>query len=132
MKPRRIPLTASGWTVAVLGVVAYVGGWLLGWVELMVVAAGCLIALIVALPFVIAAGLYFGGWQPTRSVAHGQLLTPPPALPAGGLVDVAGGAVATADLHGKWLLVLSLDGPCGADCAARLDSSLEGARARRA
>ena len=53
MKPRRIPLTASGWTVAVLGVVAYVGGWLLGWVELMVVAAGCLIALLVALPFVI-------------------------------------------------------------------------------
>ncbi len=53
MKPRRIPLTASGWTVAVLGAVAYVGGWLLGWVELMVVAAGCLIALLVALPFVI-------------------------------------------------------------------------------
>jgi uncharacterized protein (DUF58 family) len=53
MKPRRIPLTASGWTVAVLGVVAYLGGWLLGWVELMVVAAGCLIALLVALPFVI-------------------------------------------------------------------------------
>ena len=42
VKRRRIPLTASGWTVAVLAVVAYVGGWLLGWVELMVVAAGCL------------------------------------------------------------------------------------------
>ena len=36
-----------------LGVVTYVGGWLLGWVELMVVAAGCLVALLVALPFVI-------------------------------------------------------------------------------
>lgn len=76
---------------------------------------------LLALPFVIAAGLYFGGWQPTRSVAHGQLLTPPAALPAGGLVDVAGRTVATAELHGKWLLVLSLDGPCGTDCAARLD-----------
>ena len=42
MKRRRIPLTASGWTVAVLAAVAYVGGWQLGWVELMVVAAGCL------------------------------------------------------------------------------------------
>jgi uncharacterized protein (DUF58 family) len=47
------PLTASGWTVVVLAVVAYVAGWLLGWVELMVVAAGCLIVLAVALPFVI-------------------------------------------------------------------------------
>ncbi len=37
----------------VLGVVAYVGGWLLGWVELMVVAAGCLVALLVAVPFVV-------------------------------------------------------------------------------
>lgn len=76
---------------------------------------------LLALPFVIAAGLYFGGWQPTRSVAHGRLLTPPPALPAGGLVDVAGRTLATAELHGKWLLVLSLDGPCSTDCAARLD-----------
>jgi len=50
---RTIPLTASGWTLLVLGVVAYVGGWLLGWVELMVVAAGCLVVLVVALPFVL-------------------------------------------------------------------------------
>jgi uncharacterized protein (DUF58 family) len=53
VKTRRIPLTASGWTVAVLAVVAYIGGWQLGWVELMVVAAGCLIVLAVAVPFVI-------------------------------------------------------------------------------
>jgi uncharacterized protein (DUF58 family) len=50
---RAIPLTASGWTVAVLAVVAYVAGWLLGWVELMVVAAGCLVVLAVAVPFVV-------------------------------------------------------------------------------
>lgn len=76
---------------------------------------------LLALPFAIAAGLYFGGWQPARSVAHGQLLTPPPPLPAHGLVDAGGQPVASATLHGKWLLVMSLDGPCGADCAARLD-----------
>lgn len=27
----------------------------------------------------------------------------------------------TADLYGKWLLVLSLDGPCLVDCASRID-----------
>ena len=48
MRRRTTPLTASGWTVAVLAVVAYAAGWLLGWVELMVIAAGCLIVLAVA------------------------------------------------------------------------------------
>lgn len=80
-----------------------------------------LIVGLLLLPFAIAAGLYFGGWQPARTVQHGQLLTPPPALPASGLVDASGRPVASSELHGKWLLVLSLDGPCGADCAARLD-----------
>lgn len=50
---RRLPLTASGWTVLALGVIAYVGGWWLGWVELLVVAAGCLIVLVAAVPFVV-------------------------------------------------------------------------------
>ena len=50
---RRLPLTASGWTVLALGVAAYVAGWQLGWVELMVVAAGCLIVLLAAIPFVV-------------------------------------------------------------------------------
>jgi hypothetical protein len=80
-----------------------------------------LIVGVLVLPFAIATGLYFGGWQPTRTLQHGQLLTPPPTLPGSGLVDVSGQAVATAELHGKWLLVLNLDGPCTTGCAARLD-----------
>jgi len=80
-----------------------------------------LIVGLLVLPFIIAAGLYFGGWQPTRTLQHGQLLIPPPALPASGLLDAAGRPVPTAELHGKWLLVLSLDGPCATDCANRLD-----------
>lgn len=50
---RLVPLTAAGSVVLALGAVAYVGGWQLGWVELMVLAAGCLVALAVAVPFVI-------------------------------------------------------------------------------
>lgn len=80
-----------------------------------------LIVGLLVLPFIIATGLYFGGWQPTRTVQHGQLLTPPPALPASGLIDASGQAVPTTDLHGKWLLVLSLDGTCNSACATRLD-----------
>lgn len=46
-------MTAAGLLVAGLGFVAYVGGWQLGWVELMVVAAGCLLAMVAAIPFVL-------------------------------------------------------------------------------
>ena len=53
MKRLRLPLTAAGWTVLVLGIVSYIGGWRLGWTELMVVAAGCLLVLAVGVPFVV-------------------------------------------------------------------------------
>ena len=45
--------TRSGLAAVAIGAVAYVAGWQLGWVELMVVAAGCLLALILAVPFVV-------------------------------------------------------------------------------
>ena len=45
--------TRSGMAAVAIAVVAYVAGWQLGWVELMVVAAGCLLALALAVPFVI-------------------------------------------------------------------------------
>lgn len=53
MSRSTIPLTAAGVLVVALGIVGYIGGWQLGWVELMVIAAGCLVAAIVAVPFVI-------------------------------------------------------------------------------
>lgn len=48
-----VPVTISGMVVAVVGVASYLAGWLLGWVELLVVAAGCLLALLIAVPFVV-------------------------------------------------------------------------------
>lgn len=47
------PFTVAGAVVAALGVLCYVLGWQLGWIELMVVAAGCLAALLIATCFVI-------------------------------------------------------------------------------
>ena len=46
-------LTPQGRAMAFLGVGSSVAGWCLGWVELMVLAAGCLLALALAIPFVI-------------------------------------------------------------------------------
>ena len=47
------PFTITGAIVALLGAVCYVAGWQLGWIELMVVAAGCLAALLIAVGFVV-------------------------------------------------------------------------------
>ena len=76
---------------------------------------------LLAMPFVIAGGLYLFGWQPARTANHGQLLNPPLPLPASGLLTPDGKTLETAALGGKWLLLLSGNGPCDANCAARID-----------
>lgn len=48
-----VPLTRVGAAVAAFAVLTYVAGWQLGWVEAMVIAAGCLMALLIAIPFVV-------------------------------------------------------------------------------
>lgn len=80
-----------------------------------------LVVSLLAMPFAIGAGLYFGGWKPARTIQHGQLLDPPLAFPLSGLRTANGQAVPDAELQGKWLLVLSLSGPCQADCISRID-----------
>lgn len=47
------PVTTAGAACAVLGAVAYAVGWRLGWIELLVLAAACFVALIVAVPFIL-------------------------------------------------------------------------------
>lgn len=47
------PFTAAGAVTVIFGLVCYLVGWTLGWVELTVVAAGCGLALILAVPFVL-------------------------------------------------------------------------------
>jgi len=73
-----------------------------------------LIVGLLALPFAIGAGLYFGGWQPTRIAHHGHLLNPPRVLSDPVLRSTGKNAE-------KWKLVLNVRGPCSAECAGRLD-----------
>lgn len=82
-----------------------------------------LIVGLLALPFAIGAGLYFGGWQPSRISHHGHLLTPPRQLPEQ-LLHPSGasfGARSTGKNSEKWLLLFHVRGPCTAECAGRLD-----------
>lgn len=82
------------------------------------------LALLVALlllPMIVASGLYLSGWQPSRRVSHGQLFSPPLALPAQGLRQADGKPLASTELQGKWLLVLFGNGPCTSACEQRID-----------
>ncbi|MBU1365203.1 MAG: hypothetical protein KKE51_15410 [Gammaproteobacteria bacterium] len=73
-----------------------------------------LIVALLALPFIIGAGLYFGGWHPSRTGHHGHLLNPPRPLPEQMLRS-------TGKNSEKWKLVLQVSGPCAAECTNRLD-----------
>lgn len=81
-----------------------------------------MLALIVAifcLPFALAIGLYFAGWQPTRVIPHGTLIQPPLPLPADALQTADGTPLPTAELHGRWWLLLAGNGPCDTACLHR-------------
>ncbi|MBL8420441.1 MAG: hypothetical protein JNK92_07370 [Dechloromonas sp.] len=80
-----------------------------------------LVVSLMAMPVIIAAGLYFIGWQPERTGNQGHLVSPPQPLPASGLKTTDGSPLATGELHGKWLLLLSGNGQCVASCVQRLD-----------
>lgn len=72
------------------------------------------------LPLLIGNGLYWLGWRPQQMAHHGELLQPPPTLPDSGLRHADGRPLASAELRGKWLLLLPVDAGCDADCRSRL------------
>lgn len=73
-----------------------------------------LVVALLALPFTVAAGLFYGGWQPERTANRGTLVVPPVPLPLADLQPVI-------DPQGRWLLVLAAGGDCAAACLARID-----------
>lgn len=75
-----------------------------------------LLAAVFLLPFIVGTGLYWSGWRPKSFVNHGELVQPPRTLPESGLRHADGRAFPLSELRGKWLLVLSVEGPCSASC----------------
>ncbi|HLO61482.1 MAG TPA: hypothetical protein VK165_00815 [Azonexus sp.] len=73
-----------------------------------------LVVALFALPFTVAGGLFYGGWQPERTANRGTLVVPPVALQLADLQPAV-------DPQGRWLLVLAGGGNCAADCLRRID-----------
>lgn len=79
-----------------------------------------LVTVLLAMPFVLGFALYHFGWRPASSGNYGELIQPPVALPDSGLLQANGRELPSAELKGKWLLVLAGDGPCDTLCVKRL------------
>lgn len=81
------------------------------------------LALLVAtfvLPFVVGTSLYWSGWRPEKFGNHGDLIQPPRPMPETGLLQADSHPLPTTELRGKWLLMLPIEGSCGASCRESL------------
>lgn len=72
------------------------------------------------LPFLVGTGLFWSGWRPEKFGNHGELIQPPRPMPESGLLRTDGQPLPSANLRGKWLLVLSVEGSCAAPCLESL------------
>lgn len=79
-----------------------------------------LVTVLLAMPFAVAFGLYWFEWRPASLGNHGELIQPPQALPETGLDFTDGRAMPTAELRGKWTLLLISKGPCDDACQQHL------------
>ncbi len=68
----------------------------------------------------LGTGLYLSGWRPEKFGNHGDLIQPPRPMPETGLLQADGRPLPTAELRGKWLLMLPIEGSCGASCRESL------------
>lgn len=80
-----------------------------------------ILALIFALPILIAYALYYSGWRPESSGNYGELVRPPRPLPALTLETIEGKTLALESLRGKWSLVVFASDECRDPCTANLD-----------
>lgn len=81
-----------------------------------------LIAVAFLAPFITAAVLRFGGWQPTQTRNFGELLQPPLSMQAVQATRAAGGEPWTFEnTEHEWTLLVQLPADCAAECRASLD-----------
>ena len=78
------------------------------------------LAAVFVLPFVVGSGLFWLDWRPAKYGNHGELLQPARALPETGLRHSDGRPLPTAELRGKWLLVMRVQAACDGACLATL------------
>ena len=92
-------VTSLGWSVAAVCATTWLTGALLGWTEFLVIAAACLVVLVLACAFLLG-----------RAVLRVEVEVLPPRIPVG---DVATGRITVTNVSSRRLLPLLLELPVG-------------------
>ena len=79
-----------------------------------------LLALMFALPVIVAYALYYGGWRPGSTGNYGELVQPARPLEDAALTTLDGKALRFSELHGKWTLIAFSAAPCLSPCERNL------------
>jgi cytochrome oxidase Cu insertion factor (SCO1/SenC/PrrC family) len=79
-----------------------------------------LIGVLFALPVIAAYALYLGGWRPSSTGNHGELVLPPRPVEDVALTLLDGKPVRFSDLRGKWTLLTFGTAQCLTPCERNL------------
>jgi cytochrome oxidase Cu insertion factor (SCO1/SenC/PrrC family) len=72
------------------------------------------------LPVLVAYGLYYGGWRPTSTANHGELLQPARPVQDVTLTLLTGASIRFSHWHGKWTLLTFSTAECLNPCERNL------------
>ncbi len=79
-----------------------------------------LLALMFALPVIVAYALYYGGWRPGATGNYGELVQPARPLEDATLTTLEGKSMRFSELHGKWTLIAFSPSSCSSACERNL------------
>jgi cytochrome oxidase Cu insertion factor (SCO1/SenC/PrrC family) len=81
-----------------------------------------LLAALFMLPVFVAYGLYYGGWRPSSTANHGELLQPARPVKDAALTLLSGESIRFSHWHGKWTLLLFSTAECLKPCERNLNN----------
>lgn len=81
-----------------------------------------LLAALFILPILVAYSLYYGGWRPSSTVNHGELLQPARPVQDVTLKLLSGDSIRFNYWHGKWTLLTFSTAECLKPCERNLNN----------
>lgn len=80
-----------------------------------------IVVVLFAVPALLAWVLYTGGWAPSSTTNHGELIQPAQAMAPNDWTTRTGKPFSRADFLGYWNLLMVVDGRCEQSCMESLD-----------
>lgn len=79
-----------------------------------------IILAVFAVPVLLSSMMYFGGWRPSATGNHGELIQPAHFIEDRNMLSLDGMPIKFSDLHGKWTMLYFDTAACPDECIDRL------------